>query len=80
MKKRTFQQTAKFRNLGFLFSILSVTYLCLFQDWIGTILILIVSFYFDSQYKCPFCNKTFDIRIKPEELEYCPRCGEKLLP
>lgn len=78
MKNHTFEKSIKFRKWGIIFMFLTPTYVCLRQDMIGGIIILFVSFYFDSQYKCPFCNKAFDTRIEPDELEYCPRCGEKL--
>lgn len=73
-----FQTAVKFRTLGFIIAILSLTYLSIFDEIIGTIILIIISIVCDMQYKCPYCNKRFDVRTHPSELFYCPRCGEKL--
>jgi len=78
LKNFSFEQSKKYRTLGFLFAFLAVTYRAIFADIWGAIIILAISLYCDFQYKCPHCNKTLDFRANPESLEYCPRCGKKL--
>lgn len=77
--KFTFQHSIHFRTLGFVLCLVSLTYLCIFNELIGTVILLAVAIFCDCQYKCPFCKKNFDVRIRPDELEYCPRCGKKLI-
>gem|GEM_PF-3415776 len=60
LEKNTFERAKKFRSLEFLFVILSVTYLVIFDEFIGTFIILVIAFYFGTQYRCPYCNEKFD--------------------
>ena len=77
--RSVFQRAVRFRTLGFVIAMLSVTYRAVFEDNIGTAILLIISIICDMQYKCPFCHKIFDIRIRPDKIQFCPRCGEKIL-
>lgn len=32
----------------------------------------------NRMHKCPFCGKFINDRLKIDEMQYCPNCGEKL--
>lgn len=29
-------------------------------------------------YRCPYCNKAFDIRMGKRQLQHCPNCGKRI--
>lgn len=78
LREHSLRTAERFRTWGFIIIILSLTYNCIFDEIIGTVILLAISIFCDMQYKCPYCNKRFDIRTRPSELIYCPRCGKEL--
>ena len=79
MKNITFERSKRFRKYSFILLLVAPTYLSCFEDIWGTLIILAFFFYCGCQYKCPYCGKTLDMWASPDKLQYCPRCGEKLL-
>ncbi|WP_461204915.1 hypothetical protein [Clostridium sp. DL1XJH146] len=80
-KQREFQKRVVYKKIGFstwFFAIIPMIFIEGAFKYAITIIICAIAIYFERQYKCPYCNKVFDPRLKSSELTYCPKCNEKL--
>lgn len=80
--EKKFNKSLLFVRIGnflILFSLIPRAFSDSMISTIFSILFAIVGIYFLSKYKCPYCKYMFDPRLKKSDLEYCPKCGGKLI-
>ncbi len=80
-KQQQFQNALTYRKIGFFVWFIAIIPMTIIQGtlkYIVTVIICAIAIYFERKYKCPYCGKVFNPRIKPRELTYCPECSKKL--
>lgn len=72
---------AKIARLISIITYISTVIPLMFFEDIGIFLslgLLVIGFIIGREYRCPYCNHIFDLRVASRKLNHCNSCGAKL--
>ena len=79
--KKKFRRSVLCKQIGILIMLLGAVPLAIEEFSMPVsinVVVMIIGFYVMHQYKCPYCNHSFDSRIWSSKIKYCENCGKKI--
>jgi hypothetical protein len=77
---KKFRKIVIYKRFGFSFFLLALIPAYIFDSVYNpvSIIFLIAGVIFSALFRCPYCKRQLDPRLRISELSFCPRCGHPL--